>query len=131
MNVDDFEVQEGGVKIVFDVSEPSAEEIARAVRTAGFDVRRYYHPEDEHEPGGSAPGYLRLGAERPMHEFTQAEQTAIVAAFDDTMSGRGFSCERVGVDVWTAGNRDGLAGVREPRRPRPLRAAGAVGMQLP
>jgi hypothetical protein len=122
----DFEPRDGGVKIVFDVPETVVEDVVPAVRAAGFDVHRYYHPDDEHRPGGSAPGHVRLGAARAMHEFTQAEQDAIVAAFDEVEARAGFVCSRVGVDTWTSGGHDGTAGVREPRRPRPLADEGAA-----
>lgn len=126
-----FEPREGGVKIVFDVMESVADDVAQTVRGAGFDVRRYYQPEDEHGPGGSAPGYQRLGAERPMRTFTEAEQATIVAAFDDTQAQTGFTCSRVGVDVWTAGDHAGPAGVHEPRRPKPVADNGRALAAVP
>jgi hypothetical protein len=121
-----FVPRDGGVKIVFDVPETVVDDAVSAVRAAGFDVHRYYHPGDEHRPGGSAPGHVRLGAQRAMHEFTQAEQDAVVAAFDDVEARAGFACSRVGVDAWTSGNHDGPAGVREPRRPKPVAGKGAA-----
>ena len=125
MGTGDFDPREGGVKIVFDVAEADVAEIVRTVRAAGFDVRHYY-PSDKPRRGGSAPGLVRLGAERAMHEFTEAEQARIVAAFDAAQSVAGFACARVGTDVWTAGNRNGPSGVREPRRPRPIIESGAA-----
>jgi hypothetical protein len=119
-----FEPREGGVKIVFDVPEAVAEDVARTVADAGFDVQRYYDDEHEHRLGGSAPGFLRLGAERPMREFTQCEEVAIVAGFDAIQDEAGFECSRMGVDVWKAGDDGGTSGVREPRRPAPIAEAG-------
>jgi hypothetical protein len=106
MAMPDFEPLEGGVKIVFDVPESAVEQVVRTVGEAGFDVRRYYagHPELEHGLGGSAPGYVRMGAERQCQEFSDAEQAAIVAAFDAVQARTGFVCTRAGVDVWTAGD---------------------------
>ena len=102
----DFEPAEGGVKIVFDVPENAVDQIVRTVGEAGFDVRRYYarQPALEHGLGGSVPGYVRMGAERQCREFSDAEQAAIVSAFDAVQARTGFACTRVGVDVWTAGD---------------------------
>jgi hypothetical protein len=102
-----FEPLEGGVKIVFDVLEGQVESITRTVRAAGFDVQRYYRPAHEHQLGGSAAGFIRLGAERAMTRFTEAEQRAIVAEFDAVQSAAGFECRRAGTDTWQAGNADG------------------------
>jgi len=82
MDIALFEPREGGVKIVFDVWEADVAEVTRTVTATGFDVRRYYDPDIEHDRGGSAPDWIRLGAERPMREFTHAEEERIVAAFD-------------------------------------------------
>jgi hypothetical protein len=117
-----FEPREGGVKVVFDVPEDAVANAVRMISAAGFSVDRNYRPEREHLPGGAAVGWVRLGAERPMHEFTEAEQQLIVAAFDSKYEESPFTCRRMGTDVWTAGgSRDGSSGEREPRRPGPKR----------
>ena len=126
---DGFEPAEGGVKIVFDVREPEVGAVAAQVAAAGFAVHRYYDPDDEHGPGGSPPGYVRLGAERPMWHFTDAEVQAIVADFDQLQAREGFACARVGTDSWTAGG-DGSSGDREPRVPPPRRDAGSAAVEL-
>lgn len=69
-----FDPREGGVKVVFDVPEDVVDDAVREITAAGFAVGRYYSGEAEHRVGGSAPGWIRLGAERPMLEFTDAEQ---------------------------------------------------------
>ena len=125
MSTPDFEPREGGVKIVFDVVEADVDEVVRTAHDAGFDVRHYY-PSDKPRRGGSAPGFVRLGAERAMHEFTEAEQAHIVAAFDAAQKAADFASTRVGTEVWTAGKRSGPAGVRKPRRPRPIVESGAA-----
>jgi hypothetical protein len=61
-----------------------------------------------------------------MHEFTDAEVDAIVAAFDLLEHRAGFACRRVGTDSWTAA--DG-PGDREPRRPLPKAGAGSATHQ--
>jgi hypothetical protein len=106
MTMPDFTPRQGGVKIVFDVPEHAVEQIVHTVGEAGFDVRRYYadRPELDRRPGGSAPGYVRMGAERRCQNFTDAEQAVIVAAFDAVQARAGFACTRTGVDVWTAGD---------------------------
>jgi hypothetical protein len=116
----------GGVKIVFDVPEATADATARTVEAAGFDVQRYY-PDGNPSQGGAAPGHVRLGAEQPRREFTDTEQNQIVASFDAVEKAAGFDCTRVGTDVWTSGN-SGTAGVREPRRPYPKSASGAASI---
>lgn len=113
-----FAPAEGGVKIVFDVLESDVHDVQTLVAAAGFAVHRYYHPTDEHRPGGSAAGYVRLGAERPMRQFTDAEVDAIVTDFDQLQARKPFNCVRVGTDSWTAGGR-GRSGDREPRVPLP------------
>lgn len=112
---------EGGVKIVFDVRKSDVDTVARQAAAAGFAVRRYYPSGDEHRPGASPEGYIRLGAERVMREFTDAEIGAIVAAFDAAAAQAGFACERVGIDSWTAGDD---AGDREPRTSLPKAGVG-------
>jgi hypothetical protein len=115
-----FEPREGGVKVVFDVPADVIAEAVLTISAAGFSVSRYLRPEREHLPGGAATGWVRLGAERPMHEFTEAEQQLIVAAFESAYEESPFTCHRMGTDVWTAGGPgDGPAGNREPRTPRP------------
>lgn len=131
MDVPAFSPLQGGVKIVFDVPAAAVEQASRTVAAAGFDVGRYYEPGHEPGLGGAAAGFVRLGAERSMHEFTSAEQAQIVAAFDAGQLAAGFDCVRIGVDVWTAGNHDGPAGVREPRRPRPLVGTGTPAAPAP
>jgi hypothetical protein len=100
---DSFDPREGGVKIVFDVPEQDADDVAVRVAAAGSDVHRYYQPDDEHLQGASTPGYIRLGAERAMTEFSDAEVAAIVADFDVSQAQAGFTCLRIGTDSWTAG----------------------------
>jgi hypothetical protein len=91
------------------------------VEAEGFTVGRYYSTETEHRIGGSEPGWIRLGAERPMVEFTEAEQHRIVVAFDAVLQESAIACRRMGTDARTAGGRGtGLAGDREPRRPAPI-----------
>jgi hypothetical protein len=114
-----FEPREGGVKVVFDVPEDVVADAVRKISAAGFSVDRYYRPEREHLPGGATAGWVRLGAERPMHEFTDAEQQRIVAAFDLKYEESPFTCCRMGTDVWTAGGRGASSGDLEPRRPEP------------
>jgi len=121
----DFEAAEGGVKVVFDVPEVDVDDVALAVGGAGFDVHRYYHPDDERGPGGSPEGYVRLGAERAMSEFTNAEQEQAVADFEAVQRSHCFACIRVGVDVWTSGGDDPI-GDWEPRAPLPFASAGAA-----
>jgi hypothetical protein len=99
-----FEPREGGVKIVFDVPEDVVADAVRTISAAAFAVDRYYRPERDHLPGGAAAGWVRLGAERPMHDFSEAEQQLIVAAFDAVFDESPFTCRRMGTDVWTAGN---------------------------
>jgi hypothetical protein len=123
------EPREGGVKIVFDVPERVLHEASTRVAAAGFDVQRCYRPDDEHRPGGSRHGFVRLGAERAMAEFNDAEQRRIIADFDAVQRDAGFPCERVGVDRWTAGGDD-PAGEREPRRPLPKSDAGTAFAEL-
>lgn len=122
---DGFDPAEGGVKIVFDVLGQDVHDIAPRVTSAGFTVRRYYQPEDEHRRGGSAPGHCRLGAERAMTEFSDGEIAAIVADFDLVQLRTGFMCLRVGTDSWTAGG-NGSAGDREPRESLPKAGAGSA-----
>jgi hypothetical protein len=98
------EPREGGVKIVFDVREGDAEEVTLALAGAGFAVTRYYDVDHEHRAGGSPIGWIRLGADRPAREFSKQEQDRIVALFDAAQSSAGFSCDRLGTDVWTAGD---------------------------
>jgi N-acetyltransferase len=124
MTVPAFDTREGGVKVVFDVPEDVADDVVRQIAAAGFIVGRYYSSETEHRIGGSEPGWTRLGAERPMVEFTEAEQHRVVAAFDVVLQESAIRCRRIGTDVWTAGGRDtGLAGDREPAVLRPLPTA--------
>lgn len=125
-----FKPREGGVKIVFDLPEAATDDAVRSIAVAGFEVRRYYAPEDEHRRGGSSPGRIRLGAERAMTEFTDAEQDAIVAEFDLACAASAIDCDRQGIDVWTAGGGDGSAGVREPRRPLPSELGGAAEVSV-
>lgn len=121
MTVPAFDPREGGVKVVFDAPEDVVDDVVRQVAAAGFAVSRYYSRETEHRIGGSEPGWIRLEAERPMVEFTEAEQRRIVAAFDAVLQASAITCRRMGTDAWTAGGRDtGLAGDREPRRPAPI-----------
>ena len=112
--------REGGVKVVFDVPEDVVDDVVREITGAGFAVARYYSGEAEHRVGGSEPGWIRLGAERPMLEFTGAEQDRIVAAFDAALQESAITCRRMGTDAWTAGGDGGSAGDREPRRPAPV-----------
>ena len=121
MTVPAFDPREGGVKVVFDVPEDVVDEVVCQITAAGFAVGRYYSSETEHRIGGSDPGWIRLGAERPMVEFTEAEEHRIVAAFDAVLQESAIPCRRMGTDAWTAGGRDaGLDGDREPRRPAPI-----------
>jgi hypothetical protein len=99
-----FEPREGGVTIIFDVPAADEAEAVRVMAAADFVVRRYYRPEREHLPGGSAPGWVRLGAERPWRDFTEAEQDHVVAAFDSVWDASALSCRRMGTDAWTAGS---------------------------
>ncbi len=121
--------REGGVKVVFDVPEAEVRSVAARVAAAGFAVHRYYHPDDEHRPGGSPAGWIRLGAERAMLAFTDAEQRRIVADFDQLQAAAGFRCARIGVDSWTAGDGPEGGGPpaadREPRTPLPRAGAGS------
>lgn len=126
-----FVPREGGVKVVFDVPTDLTDHIARVVGDAGFDVHRYYEPEDEHRPGGSPSGQIRLGAERPWHTFTDAEQGEIVAAFEAARVAHALPCAVVGVDSWDAGGPDGPSGVREPRRPLPVAQAASATADVP
>jgi hypothetical protein len=116
-----FDPREGGVKIVFDVPEDVVDDVVRDIAAAGFGVGRYYsRVTTEHRTGGTDPGWVRLGAERPMFEFTEAEQHRIVAAFDAALQASAIPCRRMGTDAWTAGGGDGgSARDREPRRPAP------------
>ena len=114
-----FDSREGGVKVVFDVPEDVVDDVVREISAAGFAVGRYYSAEVEHRIGGSAPGWIRLGAERPMLEFTEAEQGRVVAAFDAVLQESAITCRRMGTDVWTAGGAGGSAGDPEPRRLHP------------
>jgi hypothetical protein len=98
-----FVPREGGVEVVFDVPEDVVADAVLKISAAGFSVDRYLRPEREHLPGGAATGWVRLGAERPMHEFTEAEQQIIVEAFDLAYDESPFTCRRIGIDVWTAG----------------------------
>ena len=120
-----FEPREGGVKIVFDVPHDLAEIVVAQVSEAGFEVRRYYRPGKEPRVGGSAEGYVRLGAERATSLFTESEQAEIVTAFDVVCAERALPCTVIGVDSWTGGDSDGPAGVRQPRQPLP--SAGTPG----
>jgi hypothetical protein len=120
-----FEPREGGVKIVFDVPQELVEVATVQVSEAGFEVRRYYDAGDEPRIGGSAAGYVRLGAERATSCFTESEQAEIVTVFEAVSGAQALSCTVIGVDTWRAGGSDGLTGVREPRRPLP--SAGAPG----
>ena len=115
-----FDPREGGVKVVFDVPEDVVDDVVREITAAGFAVGRYYSAEAEHRIGGSEPGWIRLGAERPMLEFTEAEQDRIVAAFDAVLLESAISCRRMGTDAWTAGGDGGSTGDREPRRRAPM-----------
>jgi hypothetical protein len=126
----DFTPREGGVKVVFDVREAEVAAAERVVSVAGFEVRRYYRLGKEPRTGGAAAGWVRLGAERPMREFSEAESDRIVAAFDALQREAGFSCVRVATDQWTAGGEGGLAGDREPRRPQPRTGPAAAAHQL-
>lgn len=110
MTVPAFDPREGGVKVVFDVPEDVADDVVRQITAAGFAVGRYYSSETEHRIGGSETGWIRLGAERPMVEFTEAEQHRIVVAFDAVLQESAIPCRRMGTDAWTAGGRNiGLA----------------------
>jgi len=126
---DGFEPAEGGVKIVFDVREPDVQDVALQVAAAGFAVHRYYRPDEEHSPGGSQTGHIRLGAERLMRHVTDAEVRAIVADFDQVQAREGFVCVHVGTDSWTAGG-DGPSGDREPRIPPPKAGTGSATVDL-
>jgi hypothetical protein len=124
----DFEPREGGVKIVFDVSQELVDVAIVHVSAAGFQVRRYYPSGNEPGIGGSAVGYVRLGAERALSFVTESEQAEIVTAFEAVSAAWAWSCTVIGVDTWTAGGcSDGLTGVREPRRPLP--SAGTPGAE--
>jgi hypothetical protein len=120
MTVPVFDPREGAVKIVFDVPEDVVDDVVREITAAGFAVGRYYSREAEHRIGGSEPGWIRLGAERPMLEFTETEQHRVVAAFDAALQESAITCRRMGTDAWTAGGDGGSAGDREPRRPAPM-----------
>jgi hypothetical protein len=120
MTVPAFDPPEGGVKVVFDVPEDVVDDAVREITAAGFAVGRYYSGDAEHRVGGSEPGWIRLGAERPMLEFTDAEQDRIVAAFDTALQESAITSRRMGADAWTAGGDGGSAGDREPRRPAPV-----------
>jgi hypothetical protein len=115
MTVPAFDPREGGVKVVFDVPRDVVDGVVREIAAAGFAVGRYYSGEAEHRIGGSEPGWIRLGAERPMLEFTEAEQHRFVAAFDAALQESAMTCRRMGTDAWTAGGDGGSAGDREPR----------------
>ncbi len=106
-----FAPREGGVKMVFDVQEDLVEEASRRISAAGFAVGRYYSAENEHRIGGSDPGWIRLGAERPMLEFTEAERDRIVAAFDTALQESAIACRRLGTDAWAAGGGVGAQGL--------------------
>ncbi len=118
MTVQAFDPREGGVKVVFDVPEDAVDDAVRQITAAGFAVSRYYTSETEHRVGGSEPGWVRLGAERPMFEFTEVEQHRVVAAFDAFVQESAMTCRRMGTDVWTAGGREaGFAGDRAESSP--------------
>jgi hypothetical protein len=121
-----FDPREGGVKVVFDVPVDVVDDVVRAITAAGFSVGRYYSRDTERRVGGSEPGWVRLGAERPMLEFTEAEQDRIVAAFDAALQESAITCRRMGTDAWTAGGDGGSAGDREPRRPAPATDSHSV-----
>lgn len=123
--------REGGVKVVLDVAEADVEAATHLIADAGFDVRRYYSPDSEHVVGGSSPGWIRLGAEQPMREFTPAEQDHIVAIFDHVGASSGLLCARRGTDSWTAADGPGWSGVREPRRPIPHTGDEASTLSTP
>ena len=113
MTVSAFDPREGGVKVVFDVPDAGVDDVIREIAAADFAVSRYYRRDDEHRVGGSEPGWIRLGAERRMLEFTDAEQRRIVTAFDAALQASAITCRVVGTDAWTAGGGDGrLAGDR-------------------
>lgn len=115
-----FEPREGGVKVVFDVPEDAVADAVRKISAAGFSVDRYYSAEREHRPGAAAVGWVRLGAELPMREFTETEQQRIVAAFDSTYEESPFPCRRMGTDAWTAGGGgERFSRDRQQRRPGP------------
>ena len=121
MTVPAFDRREGGVKVVFDVPEDVVNDVIREITEAGFAVARYYSREPGRRIGGSEPGWVRLGAERPMLEFTEVEQHRIVAAFDAALQELAITSQRLGTDAWTAAGPDaGSAGDREPRRPAPI-----------
>jgi hypothetical protein len=120
MAVSESEPSDGGVKVVFDVLEDVVDDVVREITAADFVVRRYYSRETDHRVGGPEPGWVRLGAEQPVREFTEAEEHRIVAAFDAALQESAITCRRMGTDVWTAGGRDGAsAGDRDPR-PAPI-----------
>lgn len=122
---DGFRASEGGVKVVFDVPEPSVADVSRVLAAAGFTVREYYPAKLAVGKGGAESGWVRLGAEMPRALFTDEEERRIVASFDGVQRSDGFVCERRGADTWDAGG-GGEGGVREPRRRRPLVPAGAA-----
>ncbi len=120
MTVPVFDPREGGVKVVFDVPEDVVDDVVREITAAGFAVGRYYSGDTEHRVGGSELGWVRLGAEWPMLEFTGVERDRIVAAFEAALQESAITCRRMGTDAWTAGGDGGSAGDREPRRPAPV-----------
>lgn len=69
---------------------------------AGFTVAEYYH----RKPTGSgcvAPGWVRLGAERPLVLFTAEEEAQVEQDFTIVMDQATFPYQRVGTDDWVAG----------------------------
>ena len=124
-------MREEGVKVVFDVPEAELHKIAQVVADAGFEVHRYYYPDDEHKRGGSDPGWVRLGAERRMSRFTAARQRRVIAAFEALQSRTGFVHLPVGIDTWTVDGGEDVDGDRKPRRPLPASGSGAAETALP
>jgi hypothetical protein len=98
-----FESREGGVKIVFDVPADVVADAELRLTAAGFAVRPYYSADSEHRPGTAELGWVRLGAERPMRDFTDAEQHGVIADFDAAIAESTLTHRRIGTDVWTAG----------------------------
>ena len=99
MSLPHFAPRESGVSIVFDVPAAEVRAVGGRVAAAGFEVQEYYRGPQIQRPGGAAPGMVRLRAQRPLADFSGAEQDRAVADFDAL----GVDCERVGTDVWTAG----------------------------
>lgn len=71
-------------RFVLDVTADDLELATAHLTSAGFTVTDYYEGKRSHR-GGAQPGWVRLGAERSLRLFTEAERAQIEHDFSAAM----------------------------------------------